>query len=802
MVRLERITMQGFKSFVNKTTIPFPEGFNVVAGPNGSGKSNLIDALMFVLGTSSARTIRAQKLQNLIFNGSKNRKPADYCEVSLYLDNSSGTIPGEEKEVKITRRITRSGISMYKLNGRSVTKTKIMDLISNANLSSEGFNIILQGDVMRITEMSPMERREIIDDISGIAEFDEKKDKAGKELEHVENRVRESMIVIAEKQRLVSRLRHEKETAEKYEGLSIELRKSKASFANKRLKEAEEGMKNLEKDISELSEKFSMIDKDFNALESGLESKEKSLQKLGDEIIQKSKNYDLYRKIDALHSEILRKKDKIDMNEREIARLQAMTETSDIAKALPRLNGVYGTVSSLVKIPGKYSTALEVAIGKHTQDIVVSDDEIAATCIKYLRDNRIGRTRFLPLNKIVPRGKKECRHNIIGYAIDLIGFDKKYYSAISYVLGSTIIVKNIDEARRIPNFRIATLDGDLIEISGAMIGGFYRKRARKNYSDDIQKLESENEIIENEIAEIEGHLDKLRGEEKKESADVTNLQTQKSENEKGIEESRIKRKALYEEKLIMQNKIGKLKIDKAKLEAALDNHRIEQEEYKDVKEFYDLPAGDLQERIRKCLIEINNLGPVNMKAIEEYKVLSVEFDEIKKKLDKLLEEKESISRVVQEIEKRRYDKFTETLQEVVKNFSQIYKDMMDGFGQLKLEEENNINSGLIIEASSHGKKILSLDSMSGGEKTVTSLAFLFSLMQHYASPFYVLDEVDAALDKANTKKIVDLVKKYSKQVQFIVITHNDFTIQEADKVFGVSMEDGVSKVFGIELPKE
>lgn len=801
MVRIDRITMQGFKSFAPKTTIPFPEGFNCVCGPNGSGKSNIVDALMFVLGTSSARTIRAQKLQNLIFNGAKSRKPSEYCEVSLYLDNSDSAIPGEEKEVKITRRITRSGISIYKLNGRTVTKSKIMDLISNANLSSEGFNIILQGDVTRIIEMSPQERRGVIDDISGIAEFDEKKEKAGRELGQVENRVREGMIVIAEKQRLVSRLRQEKEIAEKYEKLSSELRKAKASLSGKKLKDTEESMKGIDGEISGLSEKLALMDKDFASAESGFESKENLLRKIGDEIIQKSKNYEIYRKIDSTQSEILRKKDRIEMNEREMERLEAMTETSGVAKAL-NFGGVFGTVSSVVKIPGKYSVALEVAIGRHASDIIVSDDEVASTCIKYLKGNRIGRARFLPLNKIMSRKKKECRHNIIGYAIDLISFDKKYYPAIAYVLGSTVVVKDIDEARKIPGFRIATLDGDLVELSGAMIGGFYKKKAGKSYLEEMQKIENESEILRNEIGEMEKQLEKLRGEEKKESSVVVSLQEKKANEEKGMEELKAKRKLLYEERLILQNRIGRLKIDRAKLEASLDNIRIEQEDYKDVKELYDLPAAELQEKIRSCLVEINSLGPVNMKAIEEYKILSVEFDEIKKKLDKLLEEKESISNVVKEIEKKRYDKFMETLNEVAVNFTQIYRDMVNGFGQLKLEEENNIDSGLMVEASPQGKKIVNLDSMSGGEKTVTSLAFLFAIMQHYASPFYVLDEVDAALDKANTKKIIDLIKKYSKKVQFVVITHNDFTIQEADKVFGVSMEDGVSKVFGIELPKE
>ena len=126
---------------------------------------------------------------------------------------------------------------------------------------------------------------------------------------------------------------------------------------------------------------------------------------------------------------------------------------------------------------------------------------------------------------------------------------------------------------------------------------------------------------------------------------------------------------------------------------------------------------------------------------------------------------------------------------------------MNGTGNIRLEGENDIDSGLIIEASPEGKRVLNLDSMSGGEKTLTSLAFLFAIMQHYSAPFYILDEVDAALDKPNTKKIIDMIKKHSKENQFIVITHNDTTIQEADQVFGVSMEDGVSKVFGIKMPE-
>lgn len=805
MVRFDRITMQGFKSFANKVTIPFQSGFNVIAGPNGSGKSNVIDGLQLVLGTTSARSIRANKLQNLLFNGSRDRKPADYCEVSMYLDNSDGKIPNMEKEIKITRRITRSGISIYKLNGRNVTRSKIIDMLVNGNLSPEGYNIIMQGDVTRVIEMNPHERRGIIDDISGIAEFDEKKEKAQRELEKVENHVRENMIVMAEKQRLVLRLKTEKENAEKYQKFEKQLKISKASHLRKKKDGEEKKISLLKADESEKMQILEKLDADFSSIQKTLEESEKNMRVAGDEIIKKSRNYDVLRKIDSLGMEIIRKKDRIDLNEREITRMKSLSagEEKNIAvREIIKLgyDGVFGTFSSLIDVPQKYAVALEVVMGKHSSDIIVSTDEIATRCIKYLKERKIGRARFIPLNKIRKKFRKDFTGKFIGYAIDLIKIDSQFYPAAEYILGNTLVVDNIETARRIRGYRIVTLDGDLVEKSGAMMGGFYRRRKQDRYSDDIRKLEQENSLLEQEIEKVENELDVLRSQEKTETEEVTKLQNTRTETEQNIDELRKSWKNVLEQKQILQSNIGKLRIEKARVEASLENINLDYEQYKDVTDFIEGSIEELQESVRRCLIEINKIGPVNIKAIEEYDTINVEFEVLEKRLNNMIEEKDSILKIVNEVEKRRYDKFMETLNEIAGNFSKIYKDLANGTGTVRLEEENKIESGLIIEASPLGKKVLNLDSMSGGEKTLTSLAFLFAIMQHYHTPFYVLDEIDAALDKANTHKIVNLIKKYSSESQFIVISHNDFTIQEADCVFGVSIEDGVSKVFGIRMP--
>ena len=792
MIRLDRITMQGFKSFAHRVTIPFPSGFNCICGPNGSGKSNLVDAIMFVLGTSSARSIRAAKLQNLIFNGGKDRKPADSCEVSLYVKDTDRKL-GEEDEVKITRKVSRSGISIYKMNGKTVTRTKILDILANANLSPEGYNIIMQGDVTSIIEMSPHERRGVIDEISGIAEFDEKKDKAQRELERVEIRVRENMIVVAEKQRYVSRLRAEKEIAERYVHLSDELKRHKASLHNIKEEAIEGKLDVIEKELLQEGEMLKQKEKEFLKVEKSLNEKEKSVQMLSDQVINKSRNYEITRKIDSLHAEITRRKDRIELNQRELLSRENPATRAVLGLGYPE---IHGTVQSLIEVPKKYAIAIDVAAGGHRNDIVAENEETAVKCIKYLKEKKVGRARFLPLDRVRPRKKKKCDKPILGYAIDLIKFDKRFAPAMQYIFASTVVVESIDDAKRVRGFRVVTLDGDLVEKSGAMTGGYYyRKEYEKN-------LAVENARLQDEIKEMQAELEKLKGIETKESGDVIKLQELRTNEEQKLTEARKRWKELFEERQILQSAIGRKNIEKARLEASTENLKLEAEDLKDVpeKDLVKLPQEQLQEMIKSYAIEINRLGPVNMRAIEEYGIIHVEFEELKKKLDKLLEEKDAITRIVQEVEKRRYDKFMSTLNEIATNFSKIYNDLTGGNGDVRLEEENNIASGMVIEASPAGKRVLNLDAMSGGEKTLTSLAFLFSVMQHYQVSFYVLDEVDAALDKANTKKIVELVKKYSKNIQFIVITHNDFTIQEADKVFGVSMESGVSRVFGIEMP--
>ncbi|MEM5778216.1 MAG: AAA family ATPase [Candidatus Aenigmatarchaeota archaeon] len=824
MTRIEKLEMQGFKSFAKKTVITFPSNFSVIAGPNGSGKSNVLDSICFVLGRTSAKSLRADRMMEMIFHGSKTKPPAEFAKVTLYFDNSEKEFPIEEDKLIISRKINQKGISTYKLNGKTVTRETIQEILRPARIYSEGHNIILQGDITDIIEMSPLERRELLDEISGVKEFDEKREKAQKELMTVEERLKESNIVLMEKRANLERLDSERKAAQQYQKLTSELDKLRASLAKQRLQEAEDAMKKLDKKISEIAS--GEIDKEIEAIDKEIENLEKKINEISKKLFDRSKDIAIIKEVERIKAEINRKKDKIEMNKIEIERINDIIKRLElikqkeiegsVSKAVQDVlklgwTGVYGTIASLSSVPNEYQIAIEVAAGPHLHDIVVSNENIAIECVNYLKKNRIGRATFLPLDKIKPRNADYLKgflnkEGVIGIALDLIKFDKKYFNAFSFVFGETLVIDKIETAKKlgIGEARYVTLDGDLIEKSGAIIGGFYIGKKVfteiediKTYSLRKEQIKNEIEKLGNEIIKLNKELEQLITEEQVGSREIVELQKEREEIEQKYEAMKAKRKRLFEEKMNSQEEINKLRIKRARLEAELDNLKLEFENYKKI-ETYNLSPNVLENKIKETLDAINALGPINMKALDEYNQQKIVYDELKQKVDKLTEERNKILEIMAEIEGKRKDVFMKTLEGIREQFKIVFKDLMGGEADIRLI--GGMDSGLLIEANPSGRKLLNIDAMSGGEKTLTALAFLFAIQRYKPAPFYILDEIDAALDKPNTKKTVELIKKYSEKSQFIVISHNEATMQAADCVYGVSMTEGESQIVGIKMP--
>jgi chromosome segregation protein len=229
---INRVTMQGFKSFNRRVNVPLLRGFNVVCGPNGVGKSNIVDAICFVLGRTSAKSMRAGRLHELIFHGAEGKGGAKQAVVTMYLDNTGRQFKYDEDEISVTRKVNVKGVSVYKLNGRTTTRQKVLEVLGNARIYPDGHNIILQGDITQIIEMNPVQRRGLIDEISGIAEYNDKKQKANRDLERVDQKLREAEIVITGRYERFKRLENERNAALRYQQLEKRLALLKASMAH------------------------------------------------------------------------------------------------------------------------------------------------------------------------------------------------------------------------------------------------------------------------------------------------------------------------------------------------------------------------------------------------------------------------------------------------------------------------------------------------------------------------------------------------------------------------------------------
>ncbi len=824
MIRLEKVSLQGFKSFKRPITISFPSNFVVVTGPNGCGKSNCGDAIAFVLGRTSSRHLRAKKAQDLIFHGSKSKPAADFAKINLFFSNEKKMLPVDESTVTVARTLNKEGVSSYRMNGRISTRQQILDIFAQARLNPGGHNIIKQGDVSRVIDMNPLERRGIIDEISGITEYDEKREKALKELEKVQQKVSEAEIILQQKEQIVDKLKGERDAALEYRKLQTELEFAKATIIFKEFSSAEKNMGSIGGEIQEKEKELVRLDGELGRLDKEMAARDGEMEGLMKEVMSKSE-IETTKKISKLETSLESKENLIDSNEREIARLNDMIsrlrtlgrDVSSDLKPVLQMGGVRGFFRDLVVVPDQYKVAADIAGGTHMNDIVVDSLNTAIHCVKYLKEKRIGRARFLPLDRIRSPAKTSLPNGTLGWMSDLVHHEREFTPVVDFVFGRTACVNDIDRAKQIAGkdrVRMVTLDGDLFETSGAVFGGYYMKKTSsepeiRKYADEIKRLGEESRVLKLELEEFEKKLAELNRSAK--GAKGFDYEARLAKIKEDISRLSEKRRETYDRKANMQEELNRLRINRARYEANFDNLNAQWDEGK--KRWDALPSEEkeayqkrglqvLKDMEKEILSKIGLLGPVNMKAIDEFAVLFEEFEEFRERVDQIVREKESIMKTLNEIEDRKREVFSTTMSEMSRLFKEIYRELTSGEADLGLEAPNDINSGLMISAQPPGKKLLYIDSMSGGEKALTALAFLFTIQKFKPSPFYVLDEVDAPLDKPNTKRVIDMIRKQSKGVQFIIITHNNDMVKAADIVYGVSMEDGESKVIGIKLPGE
>jgi chromosome segregation protein len=824
--KIKKVSCKGFKSFQRNTSVPFYEGLTAIVGQNGSGKSNVVDGLSFVFGRRSSK-LRAEKLTQLIFNGGENRSEADFAKVTVTLDNSSGIFDEfledeeEAEEIKVGRKVTQAGSSMYKFHGSNVKASKIDRIARKANIDPDGYHFVRQGKVTEIVEQSDTERRKVVDELSGVAEFDEKKEEAEEELEEVEEKLQQQEIILNEKKEHLDKLKEEKELALKYRELEERKEKIQASILEVRKRALSNQLANINTDVSKQEDRIEEIEEELEEIDEEIDEKQDRIEEIEDQMGGDTDIQHLENRIEKKKGKIENKRDKIEDLKETIEELEKMQSRGGnkkrAVKSVLQLDNdkIHGAFEDLISAEERFAVAIDTAAGGHMNDVVVEDAQTATDAINYLKRENIGRARMLPMQKLKDRNRSakskmaKKKKGVIGYAADLVNYNEKFDIAVNYVFSDTLIAEDLDSVKDIDGIRVVTLDGDVMSRGGAMSGGKKKKKRAKNKklssSLDPEEKKKEKKEVEEEIEDLQKDIAELKEmKERKEDEEETDeeLQQEKNELREELDELRDERQEIYSEQQKLKTKIDERGSKKAKLRAELDNVKEDLEEHSfDEDELIGLESTpeELKSKKRKVVKKQNSMGPVNMRAIEEYKQKKEEFDEFKEKVSEIRQEKLEIEDMIEEIEQEKRERFMDTLEELQENFSQLFTELFGGGnGELVLEEDD-IEKGLKIRAAPPNKDPHIIQSLSGGEKTMTAIAFVFAILEYEESPFYIMDEIDAALDKTNSKKLSEILKDYAEENQFIVISHNDITVRHADRAYGVSMREGVSKIRSIEL---
>ena len=304
-MRLKKIELQGFKSFADKTEIVFLDGVTTIVGPNGSGKSNISDALKWVLGEQSVKTLRGSKMEDVIFAGTQARKKVGFAEVSMYLDNTDGTLPVEYKEVVVTRRVYRTGESTYLINNNECRLKDVQELFMDTGVGKDGYSIISQGKIDEILSSKSEERRHIFEEASGIVKYRTRKEEACKKLNNTNITLERVSDILNEIENVIGPLEKKASTAKKYLILKDELKKYDVVSFLKLVSENADSLKKLDDTIYTFEQDIEKQLKASNDLE---QKKEELKERLG-QIVQKieetqDKYFKLQTETEKLNSKI------------------------------------------------------------------------------------------------------------------------------------------------------------------------------------------------------------------------------------------------------------------------------------------------------------------------------------------------------------------------------------------------------------------------------------------------------------------------------------------------------------------
>ncbi|OGI26039.1 MAG: hypothetical protein A3J76_05510 [Candidatus Moranbacteria bacterium RBG_13_45_13] len=768
-VYLKRIELTGFKSFAQKTVLDFlPScslvtngkacGITAIVGPNGSGKSNVADAIKWTMGEQSLKNIRGKKSEDVIFAGSGRKAQLGSAKVSLFFDNSDKRIPIEFEEVIVTRKVYRSGEGEYFINNSRVRLIDVSDLLAKAGVGQRSYCIINQGMADSVLSATPAERRIILEEAAGVKPYQIKKERSLRKLESTRNNLSRVADLTKEIEPHLRVLRRQSEKAKKGEAVTGNLKEKQNilfGFLWHRLQREKNSVLTEKEEISreEMKRQRNIDDleikiKKESASDKKFDEKREFLEKKRDEI---------YEKLNEKHRELVVTEAKIDMEKERAKNLEMIREIPvDIPYIREKIRGIQDEYRSIEGALARISHVSELEnlkadFGKLRKQIEGLWQEVSEGKKKQAENPK--RENIVDLKTV---GELEEKKNDIGQEIAKLN-------------------REISENRR-------EVD-ELIKADRESREAYFR--------------------LESEIREKQHQISKIREKVNEVRVEIAKIEVKEEDIAKRIRENLN----LSDPNLIEEPKESGSEIDQDALEREINRLKIQAEQ----------------------------IGAIDPMIIEEYGETQKRYDFLTSQSEDLERSIVSLSEVIKEMDEKIREFFEDTYKKINHEFGKYFKiifgggsaelvkvkmeprrsrsdkldmkeEKLEGDEEDKDESSHSENAeekkeiGIDIKACPPGKRITNLGMLSGGERSLTSQALLFAIISNSPPPFAVLDEVEAALDEANSKRFGRILQELSHQTQFILISHNRETMRQASVLYGVTMgADGVSKVLSVKL---
>ena len=852
-MEIKKLELIGFKSFVDKVTFFVENGLTGIVGPNGCGKSNIVEAVRWCMGETSAKSMRGAGMEDVIFAGTANKPSKNIAEVTLSINNSDNDGPvqfNDLETINIKRKIEKDKGSKYYINEKEVRARDVQTLFADLSTGAHSPSMISQGRIGSLITAKPSDRRAILEEAAGISGIHVRRHESELRLNSAENNLKRADELRRQQEKQLENLKKQAQEASKYKIISEEIKKIEAGLYYIKLLELEKEIKSTTEITSELDDEISGFSIEINHSSSQLDEANNRLKPLRD------KNIEISSKLQRLNLESQNLEDEEKRAKVDKDRLIKSQETllADIDRERKIIldaqsnekrldeekNSLLETEKKFYDIEQQRESDLRVAteeLKKEQDKLEKISKELSSNSLSY-EDLDILKSSLIFLGKseeLIDSGEIEEGLNFIKKTKESLNtliaglgskvnsresedlsnlnsrikiLQEKYASSLSKY--EAIKNETVKRHERIKNIETETQNWKSLKFNSEKMSKdlYGRSEKIKNELVNVDKLPEEIAIKKGKLIQ---NTVNTESEKSNLNENLINAETEQKEKNKQLKEIEKKMMSVRENKARSGATLEGLENRKKDLLGMLKNELgINEKELlfnSDLNNVEIIPTAVEQEDkldAKKNLRE--KLGSVNLRADQESENYKIEIKKIEKDRDDLVTAISKLRGSINDLNQKGRERLLEAFDKVNRKFSEVYTKLFNG-GSAKLElidSDDPLEAGLELFVSPPGKRLQSITLLSGGEQALTALSLIFAVFLTSPAPICILDEVDAPLDDANVTRFCNLLEELTKitKTKFIIVTHHALTMSKMNRLYGVTMpEKGISQLVSVDLEK-